>query len=203
MRPHKDSTERRYETYEPYPATRHGESDEYGAPDGGPGHGRERVDTGQDAEQGLIDLLSDAGPSGWSLPEPLRLDHESRPRPLATLESLFADRIDLLQASLRELKTAEDDRIHLTGSALEDIDSGIADCDARLGVFRRDQALNDFERRKHLERQLLDLKRQRRQEAVLSWRDLLALRGEIRKLQLEVSSIAGTLPADPARKENG
>ena len=74
-------------------------------------------------------------------------------------------------------------------------------CERTLRLYR-EQPLNDFERRRHLERQLADLKRQRRQEQVMSWRDLLNLRSEIRRLQREVASIAAALP-QPSKEPPG
>ena len=53
-------------------------------------------------------------------------------------------------------------------------------------------ALNHSERRRNLERRLFELKRERRREALLSWRDVVWLRGQIRKLQREIDSLGGT-----------
>ena len=190
--------ERLYDTYEPYPVTREARGESYeGRRDGTPSAAdSNRPD--RPNEDPLLDLIGEAGPSDWSLPEPLRVEQAGGLRPLATLRSLFSDRLELLQASLRELEAAERERRQLTNSALEDIDSTIADCDSHLAVFRSHRGINDLERRKHLERQLLELKRQRRHESLLSWRDLLALRREIKSLQREIASVAGTLPS--ARK---
>jgi len=61
---------------------------------------------------------------------------------------LFADRLDLLRAALRELRDGKRQRERLAAGALEDIDSHIAQCDRELSLLKG--ALNDFERREHL-----------------------------------------------------
>jgi len=90
------------------------------------------------------------------------------------------------------LEDAGQKRERLTGAALEDIDSHIRDCDWAIALLKDNKLLNDFDRRKHLERQLLELKRQRRQEAVMSWRDLVSLKREIRALKREIDSLGRT-----------
>ena len=182
-----------YGTYEPYPVSRRGESHNYPQDTGPPGEmgGRRMGDSG-DADAESSYLVGDSGPTDWSMPTPPR-SGTGRPGALAILGSLFADRLGILQAALRELETAEEERRSLGGSALEDIDSRIRECENALRVFRRERALNDLERRKHLERQLLELKRQRHHEAVLSWRDVLSLRRETMTLQREIASVTGTV----------
>jgi hypothetical protein len=51
---------------------------------------------------------------------------------------------------------------------------------------------NHSGQRRHLQRILLELKRERRREALLSWADLLRLKNEIRKLQREIDAIGKT-----------
>ena len=67
------------------------------------------------------------------------------------------------------------------------------------GGAKHYKLLNDFERRRHLERQLLELKRHRRQEAVMSWRDLISLKREIRALKREIDSLGRTAGSTPNR----
>jgi len=75
---------------------------------------------------------------------------------------------------------------------LEDIDSCIAECETYLELFRRKRIPNNLERRRQLERQLMELRRQRRQEAVMSWRDLFSLKREIRALKREIDFLGRT-----------
>ncbi|GAH70794.1 unnamed protein product, partial [marine sediment metagenome] len=49
------------------------------------------------------------------------------------------------------------------------------------------------------ERPLLELKRQRRQEAVMSWRDLVSLKREIRALKREIDPLGRTVSSTPNR----
>ena len=139
--------ERIYGTYEPYPVTRGSGPEGYRDDThfSTESHDAEHPDKGH--EHGFMDLLGGAGPSDWSLPRPLQSEADGRLKPLPTLQSLFADRLDLMRAALNELRTAEDERRKLTETALEDIDSRIAECDAHLATFRSSRVLNDLERR--------------------------------------------------------
>ena len=152
-----------------------------------------REPRGDDQPETRFDLAGDAGAVDFASREPRDTDRKDHFKPLSLLRTLFADRLDLLRTSLDELERAESERSRLTNSALDDIDSRIAECESALAVLRGERILNDIERRKHLERHLLELKRQRHQEAVLSWRDLLSLRREIASLQREVASVTGTV----------
>jgi len=180
-----------YGTDSPYPVSLRDSGADYED-----GHGPPEANPAKPFE--LDDLFDsfprdpDDRPTRWSA-DTVRGDGHDRPKPLSVLASLFSDRMDFLRAALDELKRAEQDRHAMTREALEDIDSMIEYCERTLRLYRQ-QPLNDFERRRHLERQLADLKRQRRQEQVMSWRDLLSLRSEIRRLQREVASIAAALP---------
>ena len=78
----------------------------------------------------------------------------------------------------------------MTSHELEELDHEIEECEGSLAILQG--MLNDPEKRRHLERRLFELKRERRREALLSWRDLVWLRGEIRKLQRELDSLRRT-----------
>jgi len=61
---------------------------------------------------------------------------------------------------------------------LEDIDSEIREREHRFSLV----LINLPDEKRYLERRLLDLKRERRRETLLSWRDLVWLRSEIAAL---------------------
>ncbi|MDK2465122.1 MAG: hypothetical protein QI223_10170, partial [Candidatus Korarchaeota archaeon] len=129
-------------------------------------------------------------------PEPATSFLDSQPhdrpfRPLALLRSLFSDRLELLVSTLRHLEEAEKERKALVDRGLEEIDERIEACEEALSLFRRERVLNNLEQRRHLERHLMELKRQRRQELVWSWRDLIWLKREIANLQRQVAALQG------------
>jgi len=184
--------ERLYPTYEPYPISWDTDLPGYRTavspqPRDTPGHESEASPFDD-----LPDFVRDAPPSDWQESEPLLRDGDPAFRPLRLLRSLFADRLDLLNSALAELEGARERREQLTEAALRDIDYRIQECDRAIATLKREKALNNFDKRKHLERQLVELKRQRRQEAVTNWRDLVALDREIRALTREVDSLGRT-----------
>ena len=91
-----------------------------------------------------------------------------------------------LQRALDELEGSRQDRRKLTRDALAELDADIAQCERYLAVIQG--FLNDPERRRHLERRLSDLKRERRKETLMNWRDLVWLKAEIRTLQRDIDS---------------
>jgi DNA repair exonuclease SbcCD ATPase subunit len=111
-------------------------------------------------------------------------------RPLHLLQSLFSDHLSFLQSALDELESPKKERQRLVRYALNEVDSDIQDADVSLSTLKA--ALNYTERRRHLERRLFELKRERRREALLNWRDLIWLKGEIRKLQSEIDTLNRT-----------
>jgi hypothetical protein len=102
------------------------------------------------------------------------------------LNSLFADRLDFLQRALEELQGAQREREKLAQDALEELDSDILECERSLA------ALLDPDRKEQLRRRLLGLKGERRREKLLTWRDIVWLRGEIRKLQRDAEAFGRT-----------
>lgn len=147
------------------------------------------VDGRPDHEISLPDLAGDAAEPADSI-----LDykpHERMFRPLALLRSLFSDRLELLTSTLRHLQQAEKERKAMVDQALREIDERIAACEEVLALFRRERVLNNIEHRRHLERHLMELKRQRRQELVWSWRDLIWLKREIANLQRKIAALKG------------
>lgn len=115
-------------------------------------------------------LISDTDFPGRSLPEPFPSNDESHPRPLRLLQSLFTDRLSFLQKALDELEGARKDREQLAQYALKELDPEIQECEVSLSALKA--AMNNTERRGDLERRLFALKRQRKSEALISWRDL-------------------------------
>jgi hypothetical protein len=184
-----------YECYEPYPSTRRSRVRDYD---------RENAEDliadlpSRDSPthmRTLDELLGDHGPTDLCLPTPPQPNGDRAFRALPIIGSLFADRLDMLRATLDELTEADRERRDLTTEALEDIDYQIGECERILSIYRSNRALNDFRRRRHFERMLMDLKRQRHQETVLNWRDILALRREIRNIQREMASLGRVTPA--------
>lgn len=180
-----------YDHYRPYPFHGPEQSPGYASGSDNGGGRKDQPDQRRDPLEGF-DLAGDHGPTDWSLPERMTTERDESIRPLPVLSSLFSERLSFLRAAVEELEQAKRDRDSMTEEALADIDARIAQCDRALQVYRQDKRLNNFERRKHLENQLSELKRQRRREAVMSWRDLLSLRREIRSLQREIASIGST-----------
>ena len=188
----KSPKEKVYPTYQPYPVSWGSEDESYRtrSPKQSDSPTLQRSET--DPFDDFPDLIGDPAPADWLPSRPTTSNEQAGLRPLRLLQSLFADRLDFLQAALHELQDAGQEREQLTAKALEDIDSHIRDCDQAIALLRDNKLLNDFDRRKQLERQLLELKRQRRQEAVMSWRDLLSLKRETRTLKREIDSLGRT-----------
>lgn len=189
-----------YECYEAYPSTRRSRVRDYDRE-----NAEDLIADLPSREAGshmksLDDLLGDHGSTDLSLPSPPQANGDRAFRALPIIGSLFADRLDMLRAALDELTQADRERRDLTTEALEDIDYRIAECERILSIYRSSRALNDFRRRSHFERMLMDLKRQRYQEAVLNWRDILTLRREVRSIEREMSSLGRVAPASRDKK---
>jgi len=196
----KSSKEKVYPTYQPYPVSWGSEHETYKPPSADQPRSSSSQPTHTDPFDDFPDLIGDPTPADSLPSKPISSNEEPSLRPLRLLQSLFADRLDLLQAALRELQDAGQEREQLTAKALEDIDSHIDDCDRAIALLRDNKLLNDFDHRKQLERQLLELKRQRRQEAVMSWRDLLSLKRETRALKREIDSLGRTVSSTKNRE---
>ena len=174
-----------YPTYEPYPVSLDFENQSYA---GGNDPEEKPVinNHGHDLEE---PFFTDSEPSGGFFPQQTPLfDEESSIRPLKLLNSLFSDRLDFLNRALEELEKAHDEREKMTRNGLEELDSGIKECEHSLSLT----LINHPEQKRHLERKLMELKNERRREKLLSWRDLIWLKGEIRKLQRQIDSLKGT-----------
>jgi hypothetical protein len=189
--------EKIYPTYPPYPVSWDKRAESYSS-DGAehseekPSHVGEKLPS-----QDFPDLISDPFSPEWLGAGPATSNDEKTFRPLHLLRSLFADRLDFLNRALDELQDAKQERESLTKNALENLDSDIRECERSLDVLVRERVLDDANYRCQLQRRLLELKRERRREALLSWRDLVWLKGEIRKLQRDIDSLGRT--ARPAQ----
>jgi len=179
-----------YRTYRPYPVSERdgsrdyapeGSADDNGTPDGPFTH---------DSFDDFSELAGDAGPLDWPLEEPPRSNDSFRP--LKMLQSLFADRLSFLQRAVEELEESKREREKLTGYAMRDLDPEIRHCEETLALLVDERLLDDREYRQGLERRLFNLKRERRREAVHSWRDIVSLRAQIRKLQRELDALGRT-----------
>lgn len=179
-----------YPKYQPYPLSFDSEEETYFAknlddPEAHPSK-RENVAPPED----FHDLRGEPLPSDWFATKPLPSNNESHFRPLHLLNSLFADRLDLLQRALHELESAKDEREKMLRNALDELDSEIRQCELSMSTLL--DMFNHTGQRRHLQRMLVELKRERRREALLSWADLLRLKNEIRKLQREIDALNRT-----------
>lgn len=187
----KNFTGNPYPTYRPYPFSLDMEGKGYSR---GHNEGPETEKSFRSGEltfdDDISDFKADLNPSGHSLSRPLPSDHESSFRPLRLLRSLFSDRLNFLERALGEFESAKDDRETLTRKALCELDHDIKRCESTLAALPH--GVGDPERRRNLERQLIELRRDRRRESLLSWRDIVWLKGEIRKIKREIDALSRT-----------
>jgi hypothetical protein len=197
MRVHKHTVGKIYPKYQPYPLTFGSEECYYASEP--PEDSRFPPDnhTILESSDDLPDLTDDRRTPDWLCPESLPSNDAARLHPLRHLQSLFSDRLDFLQRALDDLESAKRERQQIVESAIEDLDSEICRCERSMATLKA--AFNNTEQQRLLERRLLELKRDRRREALLSWRDLIWLRGEIQKLQREIETLQKT--AGPARNQ--
>jgi len=197
MRGRKNTVGKIYPKYQPYPVTWDLKEKAY-SPENAfdPAH-RRREDKNSVIPRDFHDLIGEPTPPEFFQPEPTPSNDKGGLRPLRLLQSLFADRLSFLQRALDELDAAKKERQRLIKYVLDELDPEIQECEASLSALKA--ALNNSERRHNLERRLFELKRERRREALMSWRDLVWLRGEIRKLQREIDAISRT--ASPAENQ--
>lgn len=190
MRGRKSVVGKIYPKYQPYPLSIDSEKETYlteTSDDSEPRPSKpENVDTLEDYHN----LGGEPLPSDWFATKPLTSNDEKGLRPLHLLNSLFADRLDFLQRALDELESAKNEREKMLQNALDELDSEIRHCELSMSTLL--DMFNHSGQRHHLQRILLELKRERRREALLSWADLLRLKGEIRKLQREIDSLGKT-----------
>lgn len=198
MRGRKNTVGRIYPKYQPYPLTWDLKEETYSVEnlsDTNPStstHGSTSIEDSHD-------IISDPDFPDRSLPELLPPNNEGNLRPLHLLRSLFADRLTFLQRALDELESANEERQQLMQYARNELDPEIQDCEVTLSTLKAAQ--NNTERRRNLEHRLFELKRERRKEALLSWRDLVWLRGEIRKLQRETDALGKTASSPDSCEE--
>jgi hypothetical protein len=184
----KFTAEKIYDTYEPYPVSRDSKERPYSE--------RTESVSGINQTKGIQipdefpELIGDPMPSDWYYPETNRTTSSPDRGSFRLMQSLFSDRISFLQRALDELEDAKSERQQLTHNAMEDIDSEIQKCRQSLQVL--EGMLNEPNRRHQLERRLFELERERRREALLSWKDYIWLKNEIRKLQREIDSFKNT-----------
>lgn len=190
MRGRKNVVGKIYPKYQPYPVTWDLKEKTYSPETADSPDTRSTKDSRPGTSEGFHDLIGDPAPPDWFTPKPLPSNDERSLRPLRLLQSLFADRLDFLQRALGELESARKERQQLIQYALDDLDPKIQECELSLSTVV--DVLNGRERRRNLERRLFELKRERRREALLSWRDLVSLKGEIRKLQREIDALGRT-----------
>lgn len=186
-----------YPKYQPYPLSWDFKGESYtseNAADSRPRTSKANTTALED----FHDLVGDPAPPDWFTSKPLPSNDERGLRPLRLLQSLFADRLNFLQRALDELESAKKERQRLIKYALDELDPEIQKCELSLSTLV--DVLNGRERRRNLERRLFELKRERRREALLSWRDLVWLKTEIRKLQREIDAL-GSAAASTENRE--
>jgi hypothetical protein len=197
MHERKSWNEKIYPTYEPYPVSRDFEQQLYSKSPVSEDLPRSERQERMPKE---FPLVSDPTPfDDWLPSRPIAPDRQHSLRPLHLLNSLFSDRLNFLQRALQELYDAEYERERLTQNALDDLDSEIRECEHSLSLG----VLIDPDQKRHLQRRLFELKTQRRREALLNWRDLVWLRGEIRKLQREIDALRKTTKPAEDEEEKG
>jgi len=196
MRSRKNTVGKIYPKYQPYPLSWGFEGEAYSSESGADSQPRTSKGNTPTLED-FHDLIGEPTPPEFFQPEPTPPNDKGRLRPLRLLQSLFADRLSFLQRALDELECARKERQRLIRYAVDELDPEIQECEVSLSALKA--ALNNSERRHNLERRLFELKRERRHEALMSWRDLVWLRGEIRKLQREIDAISRT--ASPAENQ--
>jgi hypothetical protein len=179
-----------YPTYRPYPVTWDSQNHEYSHGPDATQETKSNERAERDALHDFRELAGDTNPTDWLPSRPTTSNDESAFRPLHLLQSLFADRLTFLQRAMDELDSARQEREQMTRRALEELDSDIGECERALATLN--VSLDGFESRHPLERRLFDLKRERRREALLGWRDLVWLKGEIRKLQRDIETLGAT-----------
>jgi DNA repair exonuclease SbcCD ATPase subunit len=195
MRVHKHTVGKIYPKYQPYPLTFGSEDCHYASEPQEDSRSTPDNHRISESSDDLPDLTDDRPTPDWLYPESLPSNDAARLHPLRHLQSLFSDRLDFLQRTLDDLESAKKERQQIVESALEELDSEISRCDKSMATLKA--AFNNTEQQRLLERRLLELKRDRRREALLSWRDLIWLRGEIRNLQREIETLEKT--AGPAK----
>lgn len=196
MHERKFCNKRIYPTYQPYPVSRDSEQQLYST-----SHVSEELprDNRQERTPEEFSLITDPVPSEeWLSSRPITSGERRPLHPLHLLNSLFTDRLNFLQRALEELQGAQHDREQLTQDALEALDPEIRECEHSLSLA----LLMEPGQKRHLQRRLLELKRERRRERLLSWRDLVWLRGEIRKLQREIDTLGRTARTAESHENN-
>jgi len=189
MRGRKNTVGKIYPKYEPYPVSWDLNEETYSAENldnSHPGTANGKHATDED----FHNLIGEPDHPDWFPEKRLPSNDERSLRPLRLLQSLFADRLGFLQQALDELEADKKNREQLMRRSLDELDPVIQDCEVSLSELKA--SMNNSERRHNLERRLFELKRERRHEALMSWRDLVWLRGEIRKLQRELDAISRT-----------
>jgi hypothetical protein len=185
----KNSVEKVYKTYRPYPVSWGSDDVAYSQESpGNPESGSPPKKTARPLED-FHELIGDV-PDDWFTTKPITSNDTKDFKPLRLLQSLFSDRLCFLQSALDELEKAKSEREKLIRYALDELDPEIRECEVSLSALKA--AMNNTESRRNLERRLFELKRERRREALLNWRDLVWLRGEIRKLRREIDTIGRT-----------
>jgi hypothetical protein len=190
MRGHKNVVGKIYPKYQPYPLSFDSDGATYSRQS--PDDHEPLPDRPENVNpfEHFHDSRGEPLPPDWFATKPLPSNDERNLRPLHLLNSLFADRLDFLQRALDELESAKNEREKMLQNAFDELDSEIRQCE--LGLSTLLDMFNHTGQRRHLQRILLELKRERRRETLLSWADLLRLKSEIRKLQREIDSLGKT-----------
>ena len=179
-----------YPKYQPYPLSFDQQEATYSTHTSDDSEPRPSKPENANSLEHFHDIGGEPLPSDWFATKPLPSNDEKGLRPLHLLNSLFADRLDFLQRALDELESAKSDREKMVRNALDELDSEIRQCELSLSTLL--DMFNHTGQKRHIQRMLLELKRERRREALLSWADLLRLKSEIRKLQREIDSLGKT-----------
>lgn len=107
------------------------------------------------------------------------------PKSREILSKVIYDRITFLQSTITEIEFLLVERHKLKNKLSFDIDQDV--CDARTQLYRND-ILPDASRQSMLEKQILELHKEKRQQQLAHWQDATKLKHERRKAEKELQS---------------
>ncbi|MEW6686176.1 MAG: hypothetical protein AB1393_08225 [Candidatus Edwardsbacteria bacterium] len=104
--------------------------------------------------------------------------------PSESLEKIFSDKTKVLKATIKQIFNEINLRLKVDSDIINSVDEDICKCDGYLEQIR-DHCQRDYSlqmtlafmpRRNHLETQVFDLEKQKRQELLECWRDMSFLK---------------------------
>jgi len=103
------------------------------------------------------------------------------------IERVIADRVAFIRDSIEEIRSQIKERQGLKHDLSEGIDEDI--CEARSALFELDSLAEVAPgRRSSLEKQIMDLRKEKRNQELLLWQDTVMLKRDLRKAEKELRS---------------